>query len=190
MVNMKLTLLSTLIAITSQQGGLPSFDFSQLNNLPNRTTCGSTNPQEGKECFDDSNQFSYCCYLTKGDTKKCEVVSPPRYRTSMTTWTVNGTDYNIDCNVTAGTPGTPCGVVDPATYSNCTSYSTQTNSCCRYYNGNLTNANICVWLGIRLDISPFPGLTCNPPPSSSDSSSSINMVTYLILLVGFILWVN
>jgi hypothetical protein len=139
--------------------------------------CGSDNPEVSTDCTTENGQQTYCCYMTptNGGASFCNTISPPMYLPSMTTYDLEGTDYNIDCDIVEGTEQTPCGVVGPNELSDCTEYSTDTNSCCYY---NLNDNRICVWAGNKLFGNIVTGLDCG-----SNHSSYISTFTLILALL-------
>ena len=131
------------------------------------TTCGPSNPTTSTDCTKINTIFQYCCYFTPlaGGAGFCNPVSPPTFQQDMKTFPINGTTYNITCDVAPGTQASPCGIVNPQKNTDCTSKSTSTNSCCYYTNSTL-NVSYCLWMGMSVTVSPTPVLDCTPPSST------------------------
>jgi hypothetical protein len=190
---LKLFLLASILTfIMSQQ--VPSFNFSSIpsNTTVTNNACGVPNPTKKEDCFKSSDIFSYCCYLTPptGAGGICQPINPTKYQTSMKTWMVNGTSYGIDCGITEGAMGTPCGVVEPKVYTDCTKYSTTNNSCC-YYTNSTISVNYCFWMGSYLPLSPIPAVQCTPPVTAAISAEFLNLnkkylVAFVIVLIGIL----
>ena len=158
----------------SQQ--IPNFNLSTIPSTNSTlTSCGVLNPSKQDDCTNSSDTFNYCCYLTSASSTGgfCQPISPTKFQVSMKTWTVNGTSYGIECGIEEGKMGTPCGVVDPKNYTDCTKYSTTSNSCC-YYNNPSLAVNYCFWIGTYLPYSPIASVQCTPPSLSSNSSKYID----------------
>jgi hypothetical protein len=109
--------------------------------------CGNPSPANSTDCTSSNNQTTYCCYMTPydGSPNFCNWISPPAYLPSMVNYTLENSTYGIDCDIIEGTQGTPCGVNNPLSPSNCTAFSNSTDSCC-YYTGG---PNYCFWLGFK-----------------------------------------
>ena len=175
----------TFIGCIFSQAGLPSFDFGSLPsaNSPPSPCVTPSSITSSKSCTSQSTTFSYCCQMTptSGTGQFCSSVGPTQYLPSMKTWAINGTSYNVQCDIVDGLTGTPCGVLSPKTYTDCTRYSNTTNSCCMYSNSTL-NVNYCFWIGMPLSISPVPSVQCNPP-STGMMSSDASIISYYNLLI-------
>lgn len=141
--------------------------------------CGNANPTVSTDCTSASIQTNYCCFMTpiNGGDSFCNYISPPSYQVSMTTFTLEGVSYNIDCDITEGTPGTPCGIVGPSKTSDCSTFSLETNSCCYY---NLDDDHYCLWLGSKGSGQIMPTVDCG---KSSYISTITLFLTVLFALV-------
>ena len=139
--------------------------------------CGKANPTVSTDCTSVSWQQNYCCYMTPldGGNSFCNWIGPPTILPSMEKYTLEGVEYKVDCDIQEGKQGTPCGVIGPKDYKECSSSSKSDNSCCMYVDGDLT---YCFWLGYRGLGSVVAKVTCY-----STFLSSI-LIT-LILLVLF-----
>ena len=181
-------LLYLFTYILSQQNAtLPSFNFSSLpSNLTIATSCGVASPKNSTDCTQQNSMLSYCCYLTRPlGASICQPISPLSYQTSITSWNLNGTNYSIKCDIKEGSTGSPCGVVGPNTYTDCTKYSTSSNSCCYYKNSTL-GANYCFWMGSYFPYSPIPAVQCTPPVTAN-STSTTSSQTYIYNTSYFVL---
>jgi hypothetical protein len=175
---------------------VPSFNFSTIpsNTTATRTYCGQGTPTKKEDCTKYSDTFNYCCYMTpaNGTANFCYNVAPTKFQTSMKTWNINGTNYGVDCGIQDGAMGTPCGVVNPTIYTDCTRYSTTNNSCCYYTNATI-GVNYCFWIGMYMPYSPISAVQCTPPPvnvtSGTTTSSNyiqVYFVTFMLILVNLL----
>jgi hypothetical protein len=173
--------------ISQQTSSAPSFDFSSIpanQTLP--TKCGVPDPKNSTDCTQHNNMFTYCCYMTSSNKSNfCQPILPTKYQPSMSSWSVNGTNYGIKCDIKEGSMGSPCGVIGPKNYTDCTKYSTSKNSCCFYKNSTL-DITYCFWMGTYFPYSPITAVQCTPPISTVNSANFFGTII-LILIISTVL---
>jgi hypothetical protein len=184
-----LVIFCLLNYLTSQQNSsMPIFDFSTIPaNQTLATECGLPNPQHSTDCTQFNNMFTYCCYMTSlSKPNFCQPILPTKYQTSITSWTVNDTSFGINCDIKEGSLGSPCGVVDPKNYTDCTKYSTSKNSCCFYKNSTL-DLTYCFWMGTYFPYSPINSVQCTPPISTVNSANYFGTLLIAFIILSILL---
>jgi hypothetical protein len=132
------------------------------NNQPitRRGDCGKENPSNSKDCTASNTFTEYCCHLTNPENNQtmCRKIFPPTFNPAYNMIRMDNTDYMINCDIQEGSPGTPCGIPAPGSPEDCTTSSSETNSCCHFGSDSLS---YCFWLGYKADPRvTFPGITC------------------------------
>lgn len=134
------------------------FIFISLFKEENLQVCGPKNPKNFKDCNEESNSDSSCCYaslsLLNENKKLCLLV--PNSQLFMTPYITamdvglgkkNLLKMNIDCNITlkneTNVPFSVCGENTPLTPQDCFNYSTTNASCC--YIESPDGKSVCLW---------------------------------------------
>lgn len=141
--------LTQLLILTTIFSILISTIISQttLNTIP--TPCNSEKPFDFNECFlrQVSNAYSKCCYLENylDQNKKICLEIPATSFTGSNLYSLNNILYRINCpNVSDKDLLRSCAPIVPTGRSDCSNYSTLSESCC--FN---VSDKTCNWLGTK-----------------------------------------
>ena len=121
-----------------------------------------------EECLPYNKPGHYCCFLSApslSNTSICLQISKSHYN-GMKKYSLGGVLYDIECkeeediiNPSYVVPGSPCGVMEPASAEECHLYSTPQSSCCLFehksssgcYNLGMNTRGKVTLLGMTLD---------------------------------------
>lgn len=135
----------------------------EIGNDPNRpvnATCGISNPVVSTDCTKFNQVTLKCCLLTpiSAGAKMCKPISPVDLSSNQTTFSVNGTNYDLACDIIPGSLGNPCGNPLPKNASDCAVYNTKNNTCCYY--DNKVDTQYCFWAGSAMEGSLIAAMQC------------------------------
>lgn len=119
-------------------------------NYVSLSCINGTSVQNPEQCTFNNDETSYCCVLASPGamptTQMCMNMNKNNY-IGQTTYIYNNTRFKLNCNATVvPVEGGPCGNPNPIFASDCWTVSTEQDSCCFYYQNNVTKTgSACIW---------------------------------------------
>lgn len=111
------------------------------------TPCGALNPQINTDCWNSSINQNSCCFYNSNNLTHCIWMGPVSGQISPQLVCPSSSSSSSQTPI-QGQAQSLCSLETPKSLSDCSSKSTENNSCCFTSNAG---TNVCVWLGNKYD---------------------------------------